>query len=366
MRLHAQRLYPKAPCEKAADIVQAVCGVNAQFKPAMMLAMRARIRDISPGDVAKLTDTQGTLVRTWAMRGTIHLLARDDPGWMLPLLGPPAMAKARGRRWRLGLDDEKLAKGMGEIRTILKDEREALTREELMDRLIDRGLEIERKSQAPYHLITYASLKGLIILGPDRLDGEQTYHLATGGRNRWDREETLAELASRYLMGYGPASPADFGSWSGLTSADAKKAWELLRKRGSLVDIIVENRTLGALETQLRSRRASGTLPNTAVSLLPAFDTLILGYSDRSYIVSEKCYGEVYHGGQTVPVVLVNGMVAGVWRYERRGKRIGIFVRSFQPFESEIKDLVEAEAKDIGRLFGLSPSVEYLGQDGSG
>ncbi|HMK46307.1 MAG TPA: winged helix DNA-binding domain-containing protein, partial [Methanocella sp.] len=276
LRLRAQCLHSKAPCEEASEIVRTVCGVNAQLRPAMMLALRARIRDISSEDVAKLTDVQGTLVRTWAMRGTIHLLPRDDPGWMLPLIGPPAMAKTLGRRRKLGLDDKKLTKGMSKIRTTLKDKRMALTREELIDQLIDLGIEIERKSQAPYHLIAYAGLKGTIFLGPDRSSGEQTYRLATGERKRLPREEALAELAGRYLMGYGPASPADFRSWSGLPSTDAKNAWELLRKSGSLIDIAVENRPLEALEMQLRSK-AKGTLIDTVVNLLPAFDTLILG-----------------------------------------------------------------------------------------
>ncbi len=87
MRLKAQRLHPRASPGEAADVVRSVCGVNAQLKPAMMLSLRARIRGAEPGDLTDLIDVQRALVRTWAMRGTMHLLFRGDAGLILPLVG---------------------------------------------------------------------------------------------------------------------------------------------------------------------------------------------------------------------------------------------------------------------------------------
>jgi len=349
MRLRAQRLCPQAAREDAVDVVRSIGGVNAQSRPAMLLSLRARLRGFESGDLAGMGDQ---LVRTWAMRGTIHLLPRDDPGWLLPLIGPPALAKARSRRRELGLDEKKLARGLAEMKAILGDAG-PLTRDELTERLNERGLGIERKSQAPYHLIAFAGLNGLVVMGPDRPDGELTYALADRQAEKPNRgEEALGSLAERYLRGYGPASPADFAAWSGLPAADAKKGWALLKESGLLTDVEVDSRVLGTIGTEPAS-------PDLVVNLLPAFDALILGYADRELLVPGKHYKDVYHGGQTVPVVLVNGAAAGVWRYEARGRQLRIEVRPFETFGREVRELIEAEAEDVGLLFGKTPRLVF-------
>jgi hypothetical protein len=354
-RLRAQRLHPQAAREDAVEVVRAVCGVNAQHKPAMMLSLRARARGFGPDDLADLTDVRRLLVKTWAMRGTIHLLSRDDPGWMLPLISPSVIAKARGRRRELGLDEKKLARGLEEIKAILGSSG-PLTRDELVELLNERDLGIERKSQAPYHLIADAGLNGLVVMGPDRPDGEPTYVMAERPAEKpKPREEALAVLTERYLRGYGPASPADFAAWSGLPAADAKKGWALLKERRLLTEVEVDGRALGTVDSEPAP-------PGNVVNLLPAFDTLVLGYADRELVVPGRHYKDVYHGGQTVPVVLANGAAAGVWRYEARGRKLRIEVRPFEAFGREIKELIETEAEDIGRLFGKTPTLVYGGR----
>ncbi|WP_424358718.1 winged helix DNA-binding domain-containing protein [Methanocella sp. MCL-LM] len=354
MRLRAQYLHPGVTPDNMLQVVRALCGVNAQLKPAMLLSLRARARGFRPGHLA---GQRQELVRTWAMRGTLHLLSRDDLGWILPLISPRLTARTRRRRLELGLDEEKLKRGLREMHAVLAQEG-PLTRGELADRLIGRGVDIERKSQALYHLLAYAGLKGLIVMEPDRPDGEETYSLSKTTGKALSREQALAMLAGRYLEGYGPASAADFAAWSGLTMADAKTGWELLRAEGSLADVTVDKRVLGALEQQLKSATYDDST-DLIVNLLPAFDTLVLGYSDRSLVVPQKYQAEVYHGGQTVPVVLVNGAAAGVWRYERQSRSIRIEVHPFGRLDMKTKDLIEEEAGDVGRLFELAATVKY-------
>jgi len=354
MRLRAQRLCPRAARGDAVEVVRSICGVNAQSRPAMLLSLRARLPGFVPEDLASVGSQ---LVRTWAMRGTIHLLSRDDPGWLLPLIGPPVIGKLRSRRRELGLDEDKLSRGVRELIAVLEGSG-PLTRAELVERLNDRGIDIERKSQAPYHLIAFAGLKDQILMGPDRPDGEPTYVLSDLPAAKPEpREEALAALADRYLRGYGPASPADLAAWSGLPTADAKKGWALLREYGRLTDVEVDGRVLGTAVTPPEQ-----AFSETIVNLLPAFDALVLGYADRELLVPGKHHKDVYHGGQTVPVVLVNGAAAGVWRYEGRGKLVRIEVRPFEAFGRKIKELIEAEAEDVGRLFGKTPVLTYGGR----
>ncbi len=359
LRLQAQHLHQKASVRDLAGVVRSLVGVNAQSGPAMMLSLRGRVKELEMADV-KDSIAQKRLVRTWAMRGTIHLIDSPDLGWMISLLGPAIIAKGRRRRLELGLDEEALERCLDEIPAIMHG-RGPLTREELTDGLIGRGIPAERKSQAPYHLIAYAALKGLVCIGPDSPDGEQTYCLVSewaGKQKDITGEEALAELVIRYLRGYGPASPADFSAWSGLSLTDAKKGWKLAMEREVLQEISVEDRVLWSLESQYVSPEKPAHT-GTVVNLLPAFDSLVLGYADREYLVPGRYQKEIYHGGQTVPVVLVDGLAAGVWRYERRGKTLNIRVTPFGPADRAIRDLVEEEAEDIGRFFGLQTSIDF-------
>jgi hypothetical protein len=96
----------------------------------------------------------------------------------------------------------------------------------------------------------------------------------------------------------------------------------------------------------------------TIVRLLPAFDAYILGYVNRDYLVRPEHQREVYHGGQTVPVVLVDGLAAGVWRYDRQGKKLKIILSPFDRFDEETQHLIAEEAENIGRFFGTAVSLE--------
>jgi hypothetical protein len=352
-RAHAQQLIPKAARGDLIKVVRSLCGVNAQLKPAMLLSLRARIKGLELADVNDAL-RRHALVRTWAMRGTIHLLHPGDLDLLVPLLGPPLIAKGTRRRLELGLDDKKLSASLSEIRAILSDS-EPLTRDELIDRLVRRGIGIDRAGQAPYHLVAYAGLKGLIRIGPGLPGGDRTYVLADrqgGVRKPFNRGQALSVLARRYMEAYGPADLKDLISWSGLSVADAKQGWELARTNEGFHELKVEDRTLWSAGKRFKPVDEIAPADNV-VNLLPAFDTLVLGYADRGYLVPKKYRGDVYHGGQTVPVVLVNGLASGTWRYERRGKKLSIKVRPFEPFDRATAELIKEEAEDIGRFLGL-------------
>jgi hypothetical protein len=351
LRLRAQRLYPRSSGESLAGVVRSLCGVNAQLNTAMMLALRARIKGLSPSDVKGAIDANNSLTRSWAMRGTLHLLDVNDLGWMVSLIGPTMIDKNRRRCRELGLDEERLEKGLNVLREILI---RPMPRGELTEMLIDRGVDIDGEGQAPYHLIVHAALKGLISLGPDRPDGEQTYTLVKNAERQktLTRAQALARLICRYLRGYGPAGPKDLAQWSGLPMADVRRAWALVEGTEPLAEVRVDDRALWSLASQLEQLDKL-THDRPVVSLLPAFDTLILGYSDRELLVPGRYRRAVYHGGQTVPVILVNGLAAGVWRYTRNGKKLKVTISPFEPFDHAVEDLVDAEVDDIGRFFGL-------------
>jgi hypothetical protein len=120
-----------------------------------------------------------------------------------------------------------------------------------------------------------------------------------------------------------------------------------------LIELDVEGQSVWLLASE-SSALADTTRPSRTVRLLPAFDTYLLGYRMRDFAVPPNYQNRVFHGGEIVPTILVDGCAAGTWRYAQRGKQIRITVTPFSSFTSEIRDLIAEEANDIGRFFGLS------------
>src|SRR5689334_1920493 len=173
-RAHAQGLAG----ERAASVVDAVrrvVGVQGQDVRATRLSVRVRTSGLTRATVDTAVNTDRTVVRTWAMRGTLHLLPAEDVGWIVALLGPYFASRLAGRRWQLGLDEATCEKGVAALTTVLAGG--PLERAEVVVRLADHGVVLDPKSQAPAHLMVYAAMTGVVCRGPDRHNDEATYVL---------------------------------------------------------------------------------------------------------------------------------------------------------------------------------------------
>jgi hypothetical protein len=358
-RMAAQWLYETRDKSSLTDVVRSVCGINAQRVSAMMLSLRARIRDLERSDIEDAISKQRTLVRTWAMRNTIHLLHAGDIRWFVALFRPGLMASSQYRRDQLGLGEEFLERAMKEIRAILKGGK-AMTRWEIMDGLDEKGITLDRKSQAPIHLIHYAALKGMVCMGPDRNNGEPTYVLLDkwiGKRAGGAKKPDLAWLLQRYLAGYGPADMHDFAAWSRIPVTKAREAWRSAVSTGSITEGQLGEKSLWLLKEKSGSKTEPSP-PKHVVKLLPAFDSYVLGYANRELVVPLEHHKDVYRGGLTVATVMVDGSAAGVWRHDRLGKRLEISVSPFSSFDKKTWDMISEEASDIGRFMGLAVSLD--------
>jgi len=296
------------------------------------------------------------VVRTWCMRGTLHLVATEDVGWLISLLGPIFVAAGRRRLARLGLDEDAAAEGVRVMRDELADG--PATREELVEGIRRRGVRIAPDSQAGYHLVRRAALEGILCFGPDR-DGAETYVLSSD----WgvpgyagSREEALARHALRYLAAYGPARPEDLATWSGLSLREARVAWRLVG--GDLAEVRVAGEPAWILAGRSGSTRESaGQAP--FVRLLPHFDAYLLGYRDRDLVVAPRHARRIQRGGGWLhPTVIVDGRAVATWSFKDREKKPSVVVEPFEELEPDIEPGLRAEAEDVGRFLGTNPVLE--------
>jgi hypothetical protein len=327
-RLAANGLEPRLR-GGALEVARRLCGVQAQDAAAARLAVRARTEGLRASDV----DAEKEVVRTWAWRGTLHLLPREDVPWVLGLVAERSN-RSVASRWRaLGLDDGVYARARGAIVERLAGG--PATRAQLREALAAAG--VDASGQRLPHLVRRVALEGLL---QHPLDG--TFAALELGAEPVPRERALAELGRRYAAGYGPATGRDLEAFCGLPAADARAAWVAAEHApGS------SPRGGGAGRGGAgRGGGGRGGGEEHAVRLLGPFDPYLLGYAGREHAVAPEHAKRVWPGGGWIhAVLLVDGMAAGTWRLDGGALRL-------EPFGPIPREGLEAEAQDVARFLG--------------
>ncbi len=327
LRLAAQRV--AAPSGTAAEVVAWMGALQAQDLPAAMTAVALRTASGSRAGVEAALDA-GQVVRSWPMRGTLHLVDAGDLRWMLALTTERLIARAAPRRAALGIDPPMIDRARDLARGALAGCR--LTRAELLAIWDDAGL--LGVPQRSYHLIWHLAQTGTLCWGPLH-GGEQQLVLL----DEWvppqpplEREEALGRWALRHLTSHGPATAADFAWWTKLLAADVRAAVALARPHLERIDVDGVEHWMG---TGTAAALASHRDAAESVHLLPAFDEHLLGYGDRGAVLPAEHAHRVVPGGNGVflPTVVAGGQVVGTWRRSRAG---AVTATPFTAFEGPV------------------------------
>lgn len=337
------------------DVVRHMVGLQAQELAAASLQARARSEGLVHADVTKALYEDRSIVRTWCLRGTLHLVTADDVRWLLALLGDKSILASRRRRNELGLDDASTERGGAILAKALR-RHGPLSRPEVLEQLGAAGIPYE--GQAGIHIVRTAALKGLVCYGPKR-DGRETFvHLDDwigGEAARGHPGDAATELARRYMGAYGPASHADFAWWCGLGAASAKAAIEVLAPELATID--VAGKPAWALSSSLVDKRAFPRA-KTVVNLLPAFDPYLLGYKARSLALAPADIRQVNAGGGLLkPVVVANGQVVATWSTTKRRALVEVLVEPLGRMSQDVLEGLRSEAADLSRYLGAEHTL---------
>jgi hypothetical protein len=291
-----------------------------------------------------------SVVRHWVMRMTVHLIPVDDYGWLAPLFRDRMIRWSQGRLALLEIDGDQVEKAMAAMRDAI-GRRGAMTRSELVEVAERTGLEVT--TQVRTHLMMLLVVEGTACIGPDV--GRESALVATrdwiGEVKARGREDSLGELARRYVGAFAPATERDFAHWSGLPLGDCRAGLE--RIAGELREVPAGDETLLAPRGW-----AARTARTRAVRLLPAFDTYLMGYGSRAHAVDEAGAKRILPGGGVLrPTICVDGRFAGLWSNKRSGKRLTISLEPFEPLSEEVMAAIEREARDIGRFEGVEAGL---------
>jgi hypothetical protein len=356
-RLSQHYLLERAERQQMLKVVSAICGLHAQVMSAAELALWARVQHFQPRDVRDALRKKHTLVKTWAMRGTLHLVVADEFPMYAAALSNSVSTFYRRPSWLkyhgVTLDElEAIIEGVHETLS-----GEGMTREQLAVAIAERMGKPQLRELLGSGwgaLLKPAAHPGYLCFGPNQGQNVTFVHPAKWIRN-WhpvEPQPALQEILRRYLGTYGPATVDDFGRWLGIDPAKAKRLFKTLGEE--LTEVDVEGRKAWALTSSLK--QLEKTKVSHSVRLLPQFDPYTVAmYRHCQYLLPEKDKARVYRSqGWISAVVLVNGRMEGVWEYEKKGAQTVVRVAMFAPPADKVKRGVLAEAKLLG---------EYLESD---
>lgn len=358
-RLAQHGLAPRVGFLEAA---QRMIGVQAQVMSAAELALWARVDGLCPAAVQTALWQKRTLVKTWAMRGTLFLFTAED----LPLVVAARNAKA-SRYWATyfasyGIFEREYQALLAAIPEVLGSE--PMTREQLAVAVAQRtGIEQLQP------LLTESSwgtafkpsaFGGDLCFGPtqDRNVAFVRPSAWLGGWREIAPEAALREIIRRYLSVYGPATPQDFSRWWGGDALRAKKIFKAFETDGELEAVDVDGWKAFALRSSLgpmESLSATGI-----VRLLPMFDAYTHGLLDCDPLLLSAFRRLVFRPQAWISaVVLVDGRIRGVWEHKIKRSRTLVTVRMFAAPTARIRKGIVAEAERLNDFLGTTVDVEF-------
>jgi hypothetical protein len=340
--------------------------ISIEAGRAAELAISARVSGINQNELRIEIWEKRSLVKTYGPRSTLHLLpAAELPIWM-------AAMRAREAQHDdvhpvgAGFDSAQ-AHAVTEAIGAALDGR-ALTREQL-------AVEVGRKAGAWAKeglnsawgvLLGPAAYSGLLCFGPSE-GAKVTFVRTDQWIKNWenaDERESLCHVARKYLATYAPARPQDFARWFWLRKEAAEEIFREISRE--LIEVEFERRTCWMLKNATRTSK-----PAESVFLLPQYDCYTIGCVPRERLILEQGRRRILSHGRGrfesatgLPVLLVDGQVAGIWERKAGGKKIVIKVEPFIKLNSAQKDKVEKQAARFAEFFELQLAFNFgkLGQ----
>jgi hypothetical protein len=298
------------------------------------------------------------LIKTYGMRGTLHLLPAADFHIYINALKKSVVESVQRIMLRLGITAKEAA-GLNEA--ALEALRAGpLTKGELAKRVNPRvGKKVRAAMAQFWNIFRPAFAEGSICYGP--VSGREAVFIRV---DQWlPKQKEISELEAqqmllrRYLRAYGPATLRDFSHWTGLLMKEAKTIWEMMQE--DLVEISLEGEKTFLLREDL-GQLADNSYDGQVLRLLPLFDPYLLAHADKDHLVGSSHYKRVYRNqGWISPVILLDGKVIGVWSYKRRAKRWELKIEPFQKFPKTIRAKIEEEAASLGNFLGTSWKIKF-------
>jgi len=354
-----QGLAERAKPTDLLDVVTRLGGVQAQLMAAAELALGVRVDGITPSAVQRLLWDERTLFKTWAMRGTLHLLPTAQFGQFVAASAATTPKRPPSYYTYHKVTPAELEAILAAVPAVLSAT--PITREQLADAVAEQTGNAKLREvllSGWGALLKPSARRGHICFGPNM--GQNVTFVRP---ERWlavdaigEPEAALQAVARRFLATYGPATLDEFARWWGIDAAQARKLFKTLADELTTVD--VEGWTAQILTSTLDAIRSSPAVHS--VHLLPYFDPYTIAVARHSdYLLPPACKAQVYRAqGWISPVVLVDGQIVGVWAHENKRDQVMITVTLFNPSSKPVEADIAMAAEQLGKFLGHAVQLE--------
>lgn len=351
-RLHNQCLVNRQFPNPVAAVAH-FGAVQAQDYRGSLWALGLRTRTAVEATIEQAIADRGIL-RTWPLRGTIHFVVPADARWMLDLSAARVIKGSAGRWRQLGLDEATFAQSRPAVIRALEGGRR-LERHALYAALEAAGISTE--GQRGIHILGRLALEALICIGP-RQGNQPTFVLL----DEWippgralSRDVALAELARRYFVSHGPATPADFIWWSGLAPAEARAGMAMVRAE-------LHQDTIGGRELWFGEQAVLPSVESPLAHLLPVYDEYAVAYKDRSdFLSAEFAVRPDAGNGIFRPPIVIDGQIVGTWTRKLKKGEVSIHPKLFRMLNDTEHAALAAAAARYDDFLGRSTHLALEG-----
>ena len=345
-----------------AEIAGVMCGAHAQVLSAAELSIGRRIAGATRADVQRALWEDRALVKTFGPRGTVHVLPTADlPMWTgaLSALPPSVPLHPEPVRFTPEQADEVIAA----IGDALADAE--LTVDELTEAIVDRtGPWAGERTMDAFQdkwprwrqLTSTAAHHGVLCFGPNK-GRNVTYtnpHRWLPGFRPDSGDTALRTLVMRYLSAYGPGTPQHFSRWLNVRPRSAVDLFDELGGDLERVEIEGESAWVAAGDTSTPEE------PHRGIRLLPYFDAYVVAAQprDRLYpgLAATRALTPSGQAGN-YPVLLVDGVVGGVWHQQRSGRKLAVTVEPLDKLTARQRRQLDDEAELVGSVMGAAPTL---------
>ncbi len=351
------RHFPASAAPKSIEnICEAIGGVQAQVLSAAELMFRARLPNVTREEIHAALWQKRSLVKTYALRSTLHLLTINDLPVFIAAMKSNRLAWMRNTLKHFDISAKEARAMSDAVVTHLKDGPK--TQPELVKKILP-GVSRNMKTwmDHSWSVFRQALVEGRICYGPNQ-GAKTTLALVDDWLDDFkEMNESAAQeiLFQRFLKAYGPASLQDFSRWTGLTMKEARAIHK--RTKLSMLEVEFDGREGLLLEEDFEPLTKT-TFEKGVVRLLPSFDPYLLAHVDKSQYLNMDFYKRIYRpSAWLTPAILLDGRVIGCWPYKRKGKRLEVAIEPFEKLSKTALKKIECGISSHAQFLGLEKDV---------
>jgi hypothetical protein len=336
--LLARQMLLERETSTALDGVARLVGMQAQVARPPFVGLWTRVQGFQRAELARALQER-TIVRVTAMRGTLHLMTTADyaamRGVLHPMLTRGAQSILRDRMSTFDMDAV-----IAEARRFFG--KTPATFDALRNHLVQKFPDGDERAMG-YAVRTHLPLVQVPTDARWAFPAAADFALADGwlGRSISTSAASAEALVLRYLGAFGPATPADAQAWSGMNGL--RDVFEALR---SLLVTFRDERKRELFDLPNAPRPDEDVL--APARFVPDFDNLVLSHDDRTRIVADDHRSRVtLKNLQVRATFLVDGMVAGTWKSERKRKTAVLVIEPFGAVAKRVRAALDEEGERL-------------------